>query len=140
MEIELESVHLISLFLTVGVILVADHHAFEYLRGKRPFLSLRFVQWTHRLVWAGLIGMIVSGAFLAYPLWEYLKNEPAFYVKMGFVLTLCVNAFFIAHLSETATVRSWGELTRDERMLFLLSGSLSVIGWIGSAVIGFFFL
>jgi uncharacterized membrane protein len=140
MEIELETIHLTALALTAIVILYSDHMGFAYFRGKRLTLPLAFVTWSHRLVWAGLITMILSGFFMVLPAWEYYLEDPVFFVKMGFVLTLVVNAFFIGKLSLLTTERAFAELPLDIKKTLLVSGALSGIGWIGAAIIGFFFL
>jgi hypothetical protein len=137
---ELETIHLTSLALTAIVILYSDHKGFQYFRGVVPTLSLSFVTWSHRIVWVGLIGMILSGFFLVMPAWEYYLADPVFLTKMGFVLTLCVNAFFIGKLSQLTTERTFEELPRDLKTTLLVSGALSGIGWVGAAIIGFFFL
>jgi hypothetical protein len=137
---ELETIHLTTLALTALVILYSDHKGFQYFRGTTPTLSLSFVTWSHRLVWTGLILMILSGFFLMLPAWKFYLSEPTFFVKMGFVLTLCVNAFFIGKLSPLTIERTFEELPTDLKKTLLVSGALSGVGWVGAAVIGYFFL
>lgn len=140
LELELESLHLFVLACTVIAILYADHEGLSYVRGKKAVLNARSVQYTHRFVWVGLIGMILTGVALILPAWEYWLNDSTLYVKMGFVLMLVINSFFIDALSPVATERPFHELDTDTRRTLLVSGALSGIGWVGAAVIGFFFL
>lgn len=140
MEIELEELHLAILLITAVVILYSDHEGFAYFREKKLTLSKQFVAWSHRLVWAGLLGMLLTGVVLVFPSWEYWLQDPAFYVKMGFVLTLFINAFFIGKLSHVATETPFSLLEQHERQTLLVSGALSAIGWIGAACMGFFVL
>jgi hypothetical protein len=140
MEFELETIHLTTLALTAIVILYSDHKGFQYFRGTTPTLSHSFVTWSHRLVWTGLSLMILSGFFLVLPIWEYYLADPVFFIKMGMVLTLCVNAFFIGKLSPLTTERTFEELPSDLKKTLLISGALSGIGWVGAAIIGYFFL
>jgi uncharacterized membrane protein len=137
---ELEDIHLITLALTALVILYSDHKGFQYFWGSLETLPRSFVTWSHRLVWTGLILMILSGFFLMLPAWEYYLADPVFFVKMGFVLTLVVNAFFIGRLSLLTTERAFQELPSDLKKTLLVSGALSAAGWVGAASIGFFFL
>lgn len=137
---EIEGIHLFALALTALAILYSDYQGFLYFRGKKQLLSKPFVIWSHRLVWVGLSAMIVTGVSLALPRLERLLEEPAFYVKMGFVLVLVVNAFVIGKLSHVATVRPFVELTKGERSVLMLSGGLSVCGWLGATAISFLFL
>ena len=100
---ELEDIHLIILLATVVVILFADHEGLSYVRQKKMVLSKKIVTVTHRLVWVGLVGMIASGALLVATEEAEVLQETAFYIKMGFVLTLVINGFFIGTLSRVAT-------------------------------------
>ncbi len=139
-EIEWETIHVCTLAITAIAILYADHLGFGYLRGKRLHLDHGRTVVLHRIVWAGLIGMIVSGFFLAFPQWEFLKDDPIFKVKMGFVLVLILNAFAIGKLSQVTSEQSFAELPPHKKMVLLISGALSATGWIGAATIGYFFL
>jgi hypothetical protein len=134
---ELISLHLFTLALTALVVLYADHEGFSYFLGKKQLLSESFLKWSHRLVWLGLLSMIVTGVLLTIPAWEYRLQEPAFYVKMGFVGVLCVNAFAIGSLSRVAAVTPFVQLTKEEKQTLLLSGFLSSVSWVGAAAIGF---
>lgn len=135
-----KTMHLITLSLTALVILYTDHEGLQYFRGKTALLSKAFVTWSHRLVWTGLILMILSGIGLILPQWEYRLQEPTFYVKMGFVLVLIMNSYAIGNLRYLATERPFLTLSPDEQKTLIVSGALSGIGWVGAAIIGFFFL
>jgi hypothetical protein len=139
-EIEIENIHVCTLALTALCILYADHLGFQYFRGTREKLDAVVTKRLHHLVWAGLLGMIGSGVFLVVPLWEYLAYEPVFYVKMGFVLTLMFNAWIIGQVSHVASTHAFKDLPKAQQTLFLASGALSGMGWVGAAIIGFFFL
>ena len=136
----LTTLHLLTLGLTALVILYSDHKGFEYFTGKAQTLSSSFIAWSHRLVWTGLLGMIVTGVLLAIPRWTFLLQEPTFYVKMGFVAVLIVNAFAIGELSTHTEETPFKELPKEKQRVLLVSGALSAIGWAGAAVIGLFFL
>lgn len=132
--------HLPILIATALVILYGDHQGFDYMRGKRKTLPPKSVSWSHRLVWFGLLLMILSGVTLVLPVWEYWLADPTFYVKMGFVVTLIINGLFIGKLSHIATERPFAELTPPEKQTLIVSGALSGIGWLGAATIGLFVL
>lgn len=137
---DLVTIHLSTLALTAIAILYADHMGFEYFRGKRLTLDGSRVTRLHHIVWVGLTFMIVSGFFLVKPQWEFIRTEPVFYIKMGLVLMLIVNAFLIGKMSHLTHHRAFAELPADVRKTFLVSGAVSVIGWVGAAIIGYFFL
>ncbi len=140
MEFELENIHLAVLILTALVIVYNDHEGLAYMRGKRGVLNPKVIQWSHRLVWLGFGLMVLTGFFLVLPAWEYWLADPAFYVKMGFVVTLLINGFFIGKLSHIATERPFALLTGEEKRMLLVSGALSGIGWLGAASMGLFVL
>ena len=137
---EVVGLHVLTLLVTAVVIIYSDHQGYLYFRGKKQLLGEKFLQWSHRLVWAGLCGMIVTGVFLTIPSWTYRLQEPIFYVKMGFVMVLIVNAIAIGTLARKASTMPFAQLSPIEQKTLLLSGGLSVMGWVGSACIGMFFL
>ena len=137
---ELVSLHLFTLFLTAIVIMYSDHQGYLYFRGKKQTLSVNFLIWSHRIVWIGLLGMIITGVFLTIPSWTYRLQEPAFYVKMGFALMLVVNAFAIGKLAQVASSTPFNELPLEQKRTLLLAGFLSAVSWFGATCIGIFFL
>lgn len=132
--------HLIALIVTVPVILYADHMGFAYFTGRVQTLDPKKVARTHRLVFAGLAALIITGVMLTVPSWAVWFENPFFYVKLAFVVTLLVNGFFIERLMEKATITPYAMLSGSERSLLMTSGVLSAMGWIGSIGIGFFLL
>ncbi len=132
--------HGLLFFITILVIAYSDHQGYLYFRGKKRTLSMTFVEWSHRLVWIGLLLIIVTGAALALPAYEYYLTVPAFYVKIGFVGVLVMNAFAIGALAKKASITPFSELSAEERKTLFISGALSFCCWIGAATIGFFIL
>lgn len=137
---ELGDLHLPVLAFTALAILYSDHKGLMYMLGRHEVLPERFVVLSHRLVWIGLIGMLVTGASLVAPSWEYRLTQGVFYIKMGLVLVLVMNAVAIGKLSEVATHTPFSQLSLEQKRTLLVSGTLSGTGWLGAAIIGFFFL
>ncbi len=127
-------IHIGTLFVTAVAILIADHDAFDYMRGKKQTLSRVKVKTLHYIVWAGLIIMIMSGMKMAYPGLEYLLQNKGFLIKMFFVLVLFVNAIVIHFLSNLAIERPFSVLSKKEKTLLLISGAASTAGWLGAAI------
>ncbi len=136
MEIEFEALHLLVLALTAVVIVFADHEGWQYVRGKKAVLSTARVQWLHRAVWVGLLGMIMTGIGLTTEEPEVFE-EPMFYVKMVMVLALIINGVAISFLSKVATTTPFASLTTKQRVPLFISGAVSVGCWIGAALLGF---
>lgn len=136
----MEDIHLIILGITALFIVVADHDAFSYMRGTQALLSESKTKLLHYGVWTGLILMILTGLTLVLPLYEFYITDPAFIIKMCMVFALVVNGVLIGKLSKVATRVPFKELPSRTKMLLLASGGVSTSGWIGAAVIGYFFL
>lgn len=105
-----------------------------------PLLPKGRMQILHIFVWIGLLGMIGTGLYMAYPALSYYLAKPAFIAKMLFVAILAINALFIGKLLSVASVRPFAELTAGEKKKLFISGALSSICWVGAATIGLFFL
>ena len=133
-------IHFFVLVITAIAIIIADHDGFQYFMGKKQTLNPVRVKRLHYIVLTGLSVMILTGALMFRDQWGELIDNPAFYVKMLMVLALIVNSFIIGSLMHVATQRSFTELTPAERHKLLASGALSVICWIGSALIGFLYI
>lgn len=140
MEDIILGIHLITLCIVAGIILIADYNAFTWFRGNVPALNSASVARQHRYMWIGLGVMILSGMALAWFSRDELMHRPAFLVKMAFVLILCANGALIGRLMHIATVRSFASLSRNEKILVIASGALSTIGWLGATLTAFFLL
>lgn len=136
----MEAVHLLSLSIAILGIAMADKQAFSWMTGKAETLPKQPLHLIHNIVWLGLIGLITSGAIMAYPMIDYLIKDPAFIVKMMFVGILITNGFLISSLMKIAHQRSFASLETNERMPLFLSGAVSTISWSAAIIIGFFFL
>lgn len=137
---DIVEIHLWILIVTAAAILVSDYHGHAYLRGTMPLLPKRRMHLLHIAVWVGLLGMIGTGLYMAYPALSYYLAKPAFVVKMLFVAILVVNALFIGRLLSVASERPFAELTAGEKKKLFVSGALSSICWVGAAAIGLFLL
>lgn len=132
--------HGVIIIFLAAIIIYTDHQGLLYVLGKKERLSSSFLRISHRLIWIGLLAMISTGLLLAIPMWEYLKYELAFFVKMFFVVVLFVNAFSIGQLSQLASRYPYAELSSREKKKLLVAGVLSSTGWVVAASIGLFFL
>lgn len=136
----MEDIHLAILTITVLAILVADHDGLWYMLGKKQTLNAARLKWLHYGIALGLLGMIVTGTILVWPSASYYFSEPVFLLKMGFVLVLIINSFFIGKLASVTTTQPFSVLSTRQKRAMLISGGASVAGWIGAATIGLFFL
>ncbi len=128
--------HIIAIGVTVLFVLYADKQGLMWVLGKKEVLTKAKITFLHRLVSLGLVVIVLSGATMAYGGFEYYISNPVFLIKMGFVLVLIINAFFIGTLSRIATERSYKSLSTRERIPLLFSGAMSCIGWLGAILLG----
>jgi cation transport ATPase len=135
---DLATLHLASLIITVPVILFADHMGFQYFTGRVQTLNATKVMWAHRLVTIGLLLLIITGVALTVPVWAILLENPYFYAKLAFVATLALNGYFIEKLMKKATTTPFAQLTADEKRVLLISGAVSGVSWVATVFIAFF--
>lgn len=130
--------HLAILAYAAWNILHADHLGFRWMTGKVNILEAADIRKYHRRVWIGLVGMIVTGFVMFWPVREYLLGRWQFLLKISFVLALVANGFAIGSIQKVATRKSFKELTLKEKLPLLVSGGVSTLGWTGAAIMAFF--
>ena len=113
----------------------ADSQAFGWLMGKKDLLLHAHLKRAHNVVGFALVGLIATGLVLFWPMREYLIEQPMFWVKMGFVLALVVNAFAIERLMQLPTRLSFRSLTFKEKLGLMISGGISAVSWLGALVL-----
>lgn len=135
----------IILPLHIGVLLYAlwnifhaDHLGFTWMTGNIDVLEEEDIRKYHRRVWIGLVGMMVTGFIMFWPMREYLLGRWQFLLKISFVLALVANGFAIGSIQKVATKKWYKELTMREKLPILLSGAVSTVGWVGAAIMAFF--
>jgi hypothetical protein len=128
------NIHITAIFFAVGVLLLADHEALDWMRGKKQTLSLRRMKILHYLMWAALLSLIATGVFLFLPMFSYLIAKSLFIIKLLFVAILVVNAVLIGNLMHLALTRTFSSLTLEEKLSLLVSGAVSTLSW--ASVIG----
>ncbi len=130
--------HIVFLILSIYGIVTADHAAFDWMRGKLQTMDKQKVMRSHWIVSIGLVGLVCTGLALFWPSRDFLMTNPAFWIKMCFVMALLVNSFVIESLSHLALVKPFSALTTKKKRALLLSGAVSTISWIGAAAAALF--
>ncbi|KND51201.1 MAG: hypothetical protein ABA06_02735 [Parcubacteria bacterium C7867-001] len=130
------ALHVFSVIGAAIAVVLADEQGIEWFLGKKRTLEERSVRWSHIFVSIGLAAALLTGGLMFIDRAEYLIHNPAFLLKMDFVLALVVNGFFIERISSLATKYSFSELTREEKTKALVSGAVSMAGWVGAALLG----
>lgn len=130
-------VHVLSLVLAFGAVLVVDWHGLLWLLGRRGLHeSTRLAAAAGPLIWAGLAGLLASGALLNPDL-----SSAKTWTKLILVLTVALNG---ALTSTTARLlqdlpRSVvpASLPRHLQAKVFTATTVSQIGWWGAITIGF---
>lgn len=126
--------HILTAFSLIAVIFFTDIYGFTWLIGKQDRLSLLWLKRSDSIIWAGLFIMVVTGILLFYPYQSFLLANPAFQVKILFVVAIIINGLFIGrHMSIATTIR-FNELTTSVRSKLIISGAVSTIAWVGSVI------
>lgn len=128
--------HFGIVIITILFVLYADEQGFMWVLGKKKKLSASLLHFLHQAVAISLGLLIITGGFLYYraPV-AYLSNA-TFEIKMIAIAALILNTYVISRFSPVASIRSFSELTQKEKLTLLVSGAVSVAGWITAAVCG----
>ena len=131
------SVHVISLVASFGAVLLIDWHGLLWLVGLRHLTeSTRLAAAAGPVIWAGLAGLIASGALLHPNL-----SSPLTILKLFLVLAVCWNgaamSVFRRRLARLPTNTTPAELPRTDWWILAVSSTVSQVGWWGAIIIGF---
>ena len=129
-------VHLASLIVGFGAVLMVDWYALLWVTEWRTVRDLRQVDVTLKLpIWVGIIGLLASGALLQPDL-----DSPLTLVKLGAVLVLSLNGVAITrwtmHLARFPRKTRFSSLPRAARVRFISSAVISQVAWWTAVVIG----
>ena len=129
-------VHLASLIIGLGAVLMVEWYGLLWATEWRSVRDLRQVDRTLKLpIWAGLIGLLASGAFL-----EPNLDSPGTIVKLGAVLVLSLNGVALtrwtSYLARFPPRMRFRNLPRRARFRFVASAVVSQIAWWTAVVIG----
>jgi hypothetical protein len=129
-------VHLASLVVGLGAVLMIEWHALLWATGWSSVRELRQADRTMILpVWAGLGGLLVSGALL-----EPDLQQPATLVKMAAVLVLALNGVALTHwthaLARLPGSARFASLPSRARVGFVASAIVSQVAWWTAVIVG----
>jgi hypothetical protein len=128
------TIHIGTALSLLVLVAYADHMGFSWMRGKVATLPLSRLRKIHHSVYAGLILMGATGLYMFLPLRSFLLYEPAFIIKMSFLLVLLINSVYIGKLTRVASTAPFALLSTSQRRKLFVSGGVSTICWIGIIV------
>ncbi|MGI5139222.1 hypothetical protein [Streptomyces sp. CA-106110] len=126
-------VHLASLVLGFGAVLVADYYALLCLTGRCTLRdALNSTAHLHIPIWTGLAGLVASGVMLHPDLGSTLTR-----IKLGLVLVLTLNGLQTGLLNRRMTQQGTAALTPRLLARGAATALVSQVCWWGAVVIGF---
>lgn len=126
--------HIGFLCLAALGIFIADHAAFNWMRGKTRVIGKKALFTAHWIVTTGLLGLVYTGLVLFWPVRDYLLTQPLFLLKMGFVVALLINSIVIEWLMHVAAHRPFASLTLGQKAPLFISGAISTLSWAGAGI------
>ncbi len=128
--------HVLFVVVSVLAVIYSDEQGLMWFLGKKTVLAKKKIDLLHTIVSLSLGGILLTGGLMFLDRASYLLAEPIFIAKMIFVGVLVLNAFFIESISRMAIEKSYMSLSRPEKNRVLLSGTASIIGWLGACLFG----
>lgn len=128
-------VHLISLIVGFGSVLVTDFFGLLWLRRKIDLqLMVKISGHTKQLVWLGWGGLVASGIGLI-TLKGYLDNLTE--LKLFFVVMVGVNGIFMHKIHAILGGLNGAVISKQLKFRIAVTSAISQIGWWGAIMIGF---
>jgi transposase-like protein len=132
-----QSLHVLSLVVAFGAVLVIDWHGLLWLAGRRGLTeSTRLAAGAGPLIWGGLAGLIATGALLHPNL-----HSPLTVTKLVLVLAVAWNGAAMSALrrrmAQLPAYVKPVDLPRRDWRLMMTATVISQIGWWGAIIIGF---
>jgi hypothetical protein len=130
-------VHLASLLVGFGAVLMIDFHGLLWMTGRRTFGEIaRLVEALEAVIWVGFAGLIASGTLL-----EPHFDKPLTRIKMLLVLVVGINGA-VAQLLHARTSAMQPSVTFRQsppryRSAVMTSALVSQAAWWGATFIGF---
>lgn len=129
------AIHIVSLIVGMGAVVVIDTFGLLWIF-KRIQLSdvMKVAAVTQRLIWAGWIGLVLSGIGLI-TLKGYIDNLTL--IKLFFVALVGVNGIFMHVLKKSLESIQSNRLPARYAFRIALTSIISQIGWWSAIAIGF---
>lgn len=129
-------VHIISLVVGFGTVLVTDFFGFLWVRREISKITLTQVtRQTKKLIWLGYSGLVASGIGLLIAK-GYIDNLTK--IKLFFVLMVGVNGFFLHTIDKRfAKQADDHQMPPSLKWRVVIASMVSQVGWWGAIIIGF---
>ena len=131
-------IHILGVALGVGGATIIDILFFNFLKNLKISLKeLNILRIVSKVVWIGLILLLISGVGLYLPAAERLNDSAKFLTKMIVVGVLILNGFVLNIYIFPKLVRiSFGDASSYFRKLIFISGGVSIASWYSAFLLG----
>jgi hypothetical protein len=136
-------VHVFGAVLGAGGAFASDAMFFSTIKdGRINNQELRFLKLGGKLVWAGLIVLVVSGFFILFSDLEKYLSSTKFLAKATIVGVIIINGVIfhrihIPHIQGHLGIKFSESRTFMKKASFLLaSGAISVVSWVSTLILG----
>jgi hypothetical protein len=129
--------HVLSLVVAFGAIILVDWHGFLWLLGRRELAEIiRLDGAATPLIWGGLAGLLATGVFLNPHL-----NNPMTDIKLGAVLVVSLNGIMLIplmrRLAGLPSPTGFEDLSAGQRVHLVSCLLISQLCWWTAIIIGF---
>lgn len=134
--------HLLCVAIGLGAAFLADIQVMQRLNRPVTRALLSQLALYHKLVWAGLIGMWITGLALIYIRTGFVLTEfsPKLFSKLGIVSVLTLNAMLIGRVAMPMLKEAYGQAPNDLPLPRKIVGgwvaSLSSVSWLMALALG----
>lgn len=129
--------HILGIVLGLGAATLSNLFFFKFLKDWR--ISEKEAKVLHtfsKVIWVGLVILILSGLGLYLPHWDQLLKLPMFLTKMMVVGVILINGILLNTLISPNLTKIFS-LPRLRRLAFVL-GPISVVSWYSAFILGMF--
>lgn len=127
--------HVILFLAALLTVLITDACGLIYLVGLRKRMNGICLRLKHGLIVSMCAATMGTGLLLIIGKPE-LMSQSAFWIKMIFVMALCVNGWLIGRKIPLLTSGPFRALGRGARWTLVLGSMFSFVFWIGAAFLG----
>ena len=124
------TLHISAMFFSISLVVFADVLGLLWFFNRIQTLPEKVLKWTHRCILFGIFVSIITGILMFNSVSTLLLRNPAFYIKISFILFLLINAYFIHKHYTLSTTNNSMSLTCNEKNKLILFGTISALSWI----------
>lgn len=132
---QIKSVHGVVAGVTFLLVIVSDLYGGSWVLGWQERLNKMVLNVLHKVVWAGLGFMILSGLSMVFLNSEEFLVNYIFWIKMFFVAVLFWNAGRIGKEIDLPSLKTFKELSPKQKKHMMVVGATSIVSWVSVLIL-----